>query len=38
VSGEGVATDPAKIEVVKEWPTPSEVKEVRSFLGLASYY
>jgi len=38
VSGVGVATDPTKIEVVKEWPTPSEVREVRSFLGLASYY
>jgi len=38
VSGEGVATDPAKIEVVKDWPTPSEVRKVRSFLGLASYY
>jgi len=38
VSGEGVATDPGKIEVVKDWPTPNEVREVRSFLGLASYY
>jgi len=38
VSGEGVATDPAKIEVVRDWPAPTEVKEVRSFLGLASYY
>jgi len=38
VSGMGVATDPAKIEVVKEWPRPSEVREVRLFLGLASYY
>jgi len=38
VSREGVATDPTKIEVVKDWPTPSEVRQVRSFLGLASYY
>jgi len=37
-SGEGVATDPSKIELVKVWPTPLDVKEVRSFLGLASYY
>jgi len=38
VSGEGVATDPSKIELVRDWPAPSDVKEVRSFLGLASYY
>jgi len=38
VSGEGEATDPSKIELVRDWPTPSDVKEVRSFLGLASYY
>jgi len=38
VSGEGVATDPSKIELVRDWPTPYDVKEVRSFLGLASYF
>ena len=38
VSGEGVRTDPSKVEAVKDWPRPLSVKEVRSFLGLASYY
>ena len=38
VSGEGIATDPAKIKTVTEWPVPVSVKEVRSFLGLAGYY
>jgi len=38
VSGEGVSTDPGKTQAVKEWPAPWDVKEVRSFLGLASYY
>jgi transposase InsO family protein len=38
VSAEGISCDPAKIAAVKDWPTPKTVKEVRSFLGLASYY
>jgi len=28
VSGEGVATDSSKIELVKDWPTPSDVKVI----------
>ena len=38
VSSEGIATDPQKVETVASWPTPRCVREVRSFLGLASYY
>jgi len=38
VSKDGVSTDPAKIEAVKNWPAPTSLTEVRSFLGLASYY
>jgi trans-aconitate methyltransferase len=34
----GVATDPAKIQAIRDWPTPSSVKHIRSFLGLAGYY
>jgi len=32
------STDPAKIEAVNNWPVPTSLTEVRSFLGLASYY
>ena len=35
---EGMAPDPKKTQAIKEWPTPSSVKAVRQFLGLASYY
>jgi hypothetical protein len=35
---QGVATDPSKIQVVKDWPTPTSVKQLRSFPGLAGYY
>jgi len=38
VTEDGVKTDPEKVEVVKDWPTPGNVKHTRSFLGLASYY
>jgi len=38
ISVSGVATDPKKIQDVQQWPIPTNVKEVRSFLGLAGYY
>ena len=38
VGHEGVATDPDKIKAVTEWPRPTTVAEVRSFLGFVSYY
>ncbi|KAH0655234.1 hypothetical protein KY285_030116 [Solanum tuberosum] len=38
VSKEGVMVDPQKIEAVKNWVRPSSVTEVKSFVGLASYY
>ena len=33
-----MATEPSKIKAVEEWPTPTDAKEVRRFLGLAGYY
>ena len=38
VSENGVSTDPEKIKAVSEWPLPKNVKQIRSFLGLCSYY
>ena len=38
VSAEGIKTDPEKIRSVADWPTPSNKKELKQFLGLASYY
>ena len=38
VSEKGVSTDPKKIKAVTEWPQPTTVTEVRSFLGFVSYY
>ncbi|WVZ80007.1 hypothetical protein U9M48_027525 [Paspalum notatum var. saurae] len=38
ISSQGVATDPSKISAVANWLTPTSVKELKSFLGLAGYY
>ena len=34
VSHDSVKMDPAKVAGVSEWPTPSNKKEVQSFLGF----
>jgi transposase InsO family protein len=38
VSSQGIATDPKKVETVKEWPIPRSIKELQAFLGLTGYY
>ena len=38
VSKDEVMVDPSKIEEVKSWVRPTNVTEVRNFVGLASYY
>ena len=38
ISAEGIYVDPQRIEAVVKWERPTNVTEVRSFLGLASYY
>ena len=38
ISDQGIGTDPEKIRAVVEWPVPTNVRQVRSFIGLASYY
>ena len=38
LSDEGISANPEKVDKVKTWPVPKTIKEVQSFLGLASYY
>ena len=38
ISAEGISVDPQKIEAIVNWKPPTNVSEVRSFLGLAGYY
>ncbi|MCO5557617.1 hypothetical protein L7F22_011183 [Adiantum nelumboides] len=38
VSKDGVRMVPTKIKAIQDWPEPVNLHEVRSFLGLCSYY
>ncbi|XP_071926077.1 uncharacterized protein [Coffea arabica] len=38
VGANGISVDPAKVKAIMEWPTPTNVSQVRSFHGLASFY
>ena len=38
ITKEGIAVDPEKIRTIMEWPTPKDVADIRSFMGLAGYY
>jgi hypothetical protein len=38
VDEHGVHVDLAKIQVIHDWPAPTTLTELRSFLGLANFY
>jgi len=38
ISKDGVLVDSKKIEAIVEWELPTNIREIHSFLGLASYY
>ena len=38
VSEAGIATDPRKVEAIRNFRVPQNLKSLRSFLGLAAYY
>ena len=37
VTSKGIKPDPKKVEAIKAWPTPTNVKELQSFLGAVNY-
>jgi len=38
VGRNGLKVDSTKIQVVKDWPVPTNLKQLRSFLGLTNYF
>ena len=38
ISDKGISVDPPKVSAVQNMDPPKNVREVRSFLGMASYY
>ena len=38
VSKDGIQTDPKEVEAIHKWPIPTNMTEVRSFLGFTNYY
>ena len=38
ISEEGIPVDPENIEAIMNWPTPRNVTDVISFMGLVEYY
>jgi hypothetical protein len=38
IDARGVATDPSEVLDVQKWPTPTNLKELRGFLGLSGFY
>lgn len=38
ISKDGMKANPKKVEIIKNYPRPSTVKHIQSFLGLCSYF
>jgi hypothetical protein len=38
VSAEGVRVDPAKVKAAKDFPVPTDISHLRSFLGMMNYF
>ena len=35
---QGVSTDPSKVQAIQQWPSPTNIKQLRGFFSLTGYY
>ena len=38
IYSDGILMDPKEVSSILEWPAPTDIKQLQSFLGLANYY
>lgn len=38
ISAEGIKMNPKKLEAISQWPEPTKVKQLQSFLGFSNFY
>ncbi len=38
VSARGISMEPGKTRAIMDWPIPTDIHELHSFIGLANYY
>ena len=38
VSAKGISPQESKLKAVREWPTPTSAKDIRTFLGICGFY
>jgi len=38
LSGDGIGVQAEKVKAVRDWPVPKNISELRSYLGMVSYY
>ncbi|XP_067205344.1 uncharacterized protein [Linepithema humile] len=38
IDKEGIRTDPEKVSAITNWPTPTTIRKIRQFIGMASWY
>ena len=38
IDSTGIHVDPKKVQILKYWPIPQNIHEMRSFLGFVNFY
>jgi len=38
IGAEGLQMDESKVQVIRDWPTPRQIKDIQSFLEFANFY